>query len=92
MSKRRRVNISVDPDTYDRLQKLKEQHGFKNACELVVAFVHILLDRLEDPAERRYDLPEDEGDYITDMFDDLGHVQPTPDGNPPKRRNRRKIK
>ena len=51
------MNISVDPDTYERLQKLKEQHGFKNACELVVAFVHILLDRLElwfDVGIKRY--------------------------------------
>lgn len=87
MSKRRRVNISVDPDTYDKLQKLKKDYGFSNVCELVVAFVNILLDRLEGPGTRKYDLPEDDGAYIDQMFDDLGHTERTPDGNPPKRHN-----
>lgn len=86
-SKRRRVNLSVDPETYDRLQKLKTAYGFKNACELAVAFVHILLDRLEAPDKRKYDLPEDDGAYISGMFDDLGHAEPQPDGNPPARKN-----
>lgn len=91
MSKRRRVNISVDPSTYDKLQRIKMQYGFKNACELVTAFVHILLDRLEDPHDRKYDIPDDDGLYITGMFDELGHVQPTPDGTPPKRRVNAKL-
>lgn len=91
MSNRKRVNISVDSKTYDRLQSLKKQYGYKNACELVVAFVHILTDRLEDADKRKYDLPEDDGAYIDGMFEDLGHVQRTPDGTVPVRHNRRKI-
>lgn len=92
MSKRRRVNISVDPDTYERLQRIKEQHGFKNVCELVVALVNILLDRLDTGAPHKYDLPEDDGAYIDDMFNELGHVQRTPDGTVPVRHNRKSIK
>ncbi|TGY07121.1 hypothetical protein [Bacteroides acidifaciens] len=92
MSDRKRVNISVDPKTYDRLQSLKKQYGYKNACELVVAFVHILIDRLEDAGNRKYDLPEDDGAYIDNMFEDLGHVQRTPDGTVPVRHNRKKIR
>lgn len=92
MGSRKRVNISVDPQTYDKLQRLKQTYGFRNACELVVAFVHILLDRTEVAEQRKYDLPEDDGAYIDAMFDDLGHVQPVPDGNPPKSRHQRKPK
>lgn len=92
MSNRRRVNISVDPQTYDKLQLLKKQYGYKNACELVVAFVHILIDRLEDADNRKYDLPEDDGAYIDNMFEDLGHVQRTPDGTVPVRHNTKRIK
>lgn len=44
---RKRVNISLDPLTYDRLQDVTRSHGFKTACELVSAMVHVLLDRLE---------------------------------------------
>ena len=92
MSNRRRVNISVDPETYDKLQLLKKQHGYKNVCELVVAFVHILIDRLEDAGSRKYDLPEDDGAYIDNMFEDLGHVQRTPDGTVPVRHNNKRLK
>ena len=92
MSDRKRVNISVDPKTYDRLQSFKKQYGYKNACELVVAFVHILIDRLEDAGNRKYDLPEDDGAYIDNMFKDLGHMQRTPDGTVPVRHNRKKIR
>lgn len=91
MSNRRRVNISVDPTTYEKLQLLKQQCGYKNTCELVVAFVHILIDRLEGAGCRKYDLPEDDGAYIDAMFEDLGHVQRTPDGTVPVRHNTKKL-
>lgn len=92
MSNRERVNISVDPYTRERLRQLKEKYGYKSVCQLVVAFVHILIDRLEEAGQRKYDLPEDDGAYIDNMFDELGHVQRTPDGTVPVRHNNRKIK
>lgn len=91
MGQRKRVNISVDPETYERLQRVKQAYGFGNACELVVAFVHILLDRMEE-AQRKYDLPEDEGRYIDEMFDELGYMQRRPDGTEPPVRYSRKIR
>ena len=85
MSNRKRVNISVDPETYEKLQQLKQAYGFSNVCELVVAFVHILLDRMEVVERRMYDLPDDDRKYIDQMVDDLGHVERTPDGTVPVR-------
>ena len=82
----------MDPATYERLQKLKKQHGFNNACELVVAFVHILIDRLEEADSRLYDIPDEDGDYIDSMFDELGHVLRTPDGTVPVRHKSTKLK
>lgn len=68
---------------------MKEAYGFNNLCEMVVALVHILLDRTSNNNHRQYDIPEDAGEYIDQMFEDLSHVQRTPDGNPPKRHNKR---
>ena len=87
MSNRRRVNISVDPVTYDKLQQLKSQYGFKSNCELVVAFLHMLFDRLENPCIIKHDISEDEEKYIEKMFEEFGHVESTPDGVVPVRRN-----
>lgn len=92
MSNRKRINISVDPETYNKLQKLVKDYQFKNCCELMCSFAHILIDRMNQAVDRKYDLPEDDGEYIDTMFDELGHVQPTPDGNPPKRRCKRTVK
>ena len=92
MSNRKRVNISVDPETYEKLQRIKQAYGFSNACELVVAFVHILLDRMEVAEQRKYDLPNDDGRYIDEMFDDLGHVQRTPNGTVPVRHHTKHFK
>lgn len=91
MSNRKRVNMSVDPRTYNRLLRIQQTHGFRNLCEMMVAFSHILIDRLEDDTCRRYDLPQDDGAYIDEMFDELGHMGRTPDGTVPKRHNRRNI-
>lgn len=92
MSERKRVNISVDPHTYETLQRIKQTHGFTNVCELVVAFVHVLLDRMEIADRRKYDLPDDDGKYIDEMFDELGHVQRTPNGDAPVRRHNKRAK
>lgn len=84
---RRRINISVNPETYEKLQDLVRMYGFSNACELIVAFAHILLDRMERAENRNFDLPDPDGAYIDEMFDDLGHSVRTPDGTVPVRHN-----
>jgi len=81
VSNRKRVNISLDPQTYDRLQRLQQAYGFKNLCELVVAFSHILIDRMETPARRKYDIPEDDGQYIDSMFSDLAGAEAEDDNS-----------
>jgi len=92
VSDRKRINISVDPVTYEKLQQIKRDHGFSNACELVVSFVNILIDRMEPATRRKYDLPDEDGGYIDQMFNDLGHIQRTPDGTVPVRRHTKKLK
>jgi hypothetical protein len=47
---------------------------------------------MEVAGNRKYDLPEDDGLYIDAMFDDLGHVERTPDGTVPVRRHTKKPK
>lgn len=85
------MNISIDPNTYERLNRIKNTYGFGNLCELIVSFAHILIDRMEDVEKRRYDLPDDDGAYIDGMFDELGHVERTPDGTVPVRHNSKKL-
>lgn len=92
MSDRKRVNISVDPKTYEKLIALKKKYGFSNVCELMVAMAHILLDRMQDKDSRRYDLPDDEGDYIDGMFDALSGVHKMPTDSVTLRYNKRKSK
>ena len=87
---RKRINISVDPDTYERLKALQKSAGLKNPCELIVALVHILLDRMKSAGQRQIDLPDPDGEYIDSIFDDLSAYEKTPANTPrPKQRRDR---
>ncbi|MGM9688180.1 MAG: hypothetical protein ACI3YD_03945 [Alloprevotella sp.] len=92
MSDRKRVNISIDPTTYAKLQRLVKEYKFKNLCELLVSMAHILLDRIEDASLKKYELPEEDAAYIGQMFEELGHVERVPDGNAPVTHRRESIK
>lgn len=92
MGNRKRVNMSVDSDTYDRLLHVKAAYRFRNLCELVTAMARVMLDRLETRERRRYDLPDDDARYIDSMFDELGRAEREPDGTVPVRRHRKTIK
>lgn len=92
MSNRKRINITIDPETYERLHKIKRTHGFNSICGLVAALVHILLDRIEWADKRDLELPEDNGQYIDKMFYDFGQCERTPDGDVPVRRHAKRIK
>lgn len=85
MSERKRINISVDPDTYAALSSIKRNYGFKNLCEMIVAFVNILVDRRQEEKKRLFDLPDADGAYIDSMFDELASHERTPDGSVPVR-------
>lgn len=92
MSNRKRVNISLDPETYEKLQQVQREHKFKNLCEMLTALAHILIDRMQVAEQRKYDLPEDDGQYIDGMFDDLSNTQRVPDGTVPVRHNSKKLR
>lgn len=82
----------MDPASYERLRAIQRAYGFNNLCELLTAMAHILIDRAEPAGKRRYDMPEDDGDYIDAMFDELSNVHRQPDGTVPVRHNRKNIR
>ena len=92
MSDRKRVNISIDPATYGKLRALTKQYKFKNICELLVSFAHILLDRMEVAEQRKYDLPDEDGAYIDTMFEELGEADRKPDDTNVSSYTHKKIK
>lgn len=79
--KRKRINISLDAETYDGLQHMCKVYGIKGCPTLLVAFAHIVLDRLNTADKRRYVL--EDADYIDNVFDELAHIQREPDGTVP---------
>lgn len=88
--KRRRINISVDDDLYQRLQHIKKAYGFKNVCEFNTALLNMLcqyIDAAEIRCRKQLDRQTDK-EIITDMFNDLGNWEHTPDGIVPVRHNK----
>lgn len=89
--KKRRLNLTMSSYTHERLEAMRKQYGFSSGCEMVTAFVNLLLDRLESPELRRFDLPEDEGRYLDDMFGEMANVIRQPEGDVPVRSKHRQI-
>lgn len=83
-SRRYRVNLSLDGETYESLKALQADSGCRSVCEVVTAFVRILLDQRKSAEERTHDLPEDDSEYIREMFDRFGSTMDVPDGEPPR--------
>ena len=76
---RKRINISVDEETYEELQGIRKRYGFKNLCEISVAMLH-LLSRYIHAAEHRCSRHEESTDEtITNMFNEMGQWETTPD-------------
>lgn len=72
---RKRVNISLDPASFRKLEEIGRRYGFRNTTQVVTALVRIYLDRITPEALRRFDLPEDEGDFLDEMFGELSAVE-----------------
>lgn len=84
---RRRVNLSLNPDEFSRLQAIGKSYGLASVCELVTALIHIFLDRMSHTDKRKIDLPEDDAEYIDSMFEGLSYHEKQPDSSEvPKRR------
>jgi len=79
MKNRKRINVSVDCQQYQRLQELQRAYGFKNVCELTRALLNILTQYTDAAAGRRQRKPASVGDDILDMFNDLGDWETTPE-------------
>lgn len=83
--RRRRINISVDDDLYQRLQRIKTAYGFKNVCEFNVALLNILCQYIEAAEIRTEHTHIPNKEAITQMFDKLGNWEETPQGVVPIR-------
>ena len=91
MSERKRVNISLAPDTYYRLLRLQRKNNFRSLCEMMTAMANLMADSMEEAGRRLHDLPEDDRQYIERMFGELGDTQRVPDGTVPVKRRHRKL-
>lgn len=87
MAARRRINISIDLVTHERMCRVGEAYGFKNLCELTRALIHVTLDAIEEREAERCPSPDDDGLYIAEMFDEYANSQRVPDGTLVPKRN-----
>ena len=80
MENRKRINLSVDLITYNRLANFAKRQRYKNECELVMSMINVMLDCL-DSEPRRLDIPDDDVMYIDEMFEQMAHTTRQADGD-----------
>lgn len=77
MGQKKRVRVSIDGWTYERLAHQVERHRFSSVRELLSSLLNVVLDRLE--GGKTFDLPDEEGNYIDSMFAELTQVDGQPE-------------
>jgi hypothetical protein len=77
MGQKKRVSVSIDGWTYERLAHQVERHRFSSVRELLSSLLNVVLDRLE--GGKAFDLPDEEGSYIDSMFAELTQVDGQPE-------------
>lgn len=81
MQGRKRINLSVNLVTYNRLAKFAKCHRYKNECELVMSMINVMLDCLEPATQRQLDVPEDDAAFIEEMFAKMSYTTKQADGD-----------
>ena len=90
MGKRKRVNLSIRPLTYVRLEKLRRLHRFKTICEMMTVMAEILAGGIEHGATSS---PSEEPnkDFIDTLFRELEDAQSPKYGNPYIRQHKKNM-
>ncbi|MCD8266476.1 MAG: hypothetical protein LUC33_04905 [Prevotellaceae bacterium] len=71
---RRRINLSVDPELYGRLDDMRRRDGFPSLPRMVTAFCRLCM-ALRESGPRAFDIPEDEADWLAAEFDRLSEAE-----------------
>ena len=88
---RKRINISVDEQTYEELQRIRRSYGFKNLCEFSVAMLHVVAQYIQAAEARRGTREDVDAVSIMNMFNEMGAWERTPDGIVPVRHHHKEI-
>lgn len=82
----RRISTRVSPDDWRKLERIRDDYGFRSVYQMLHALVTLFLAwRLDEEDGRDVTVPAE----IEEMFGTFGDWEPQPFGRPaPKRRSR----
>ena len=75
---RQRINITVSPAFYDELQRIKEDYGFINICEICTTLLKLFVNKVNQAEQSNRPAPESIEDTIEQMFCEFTNWEPTP--------------
>lgn len=88
MTERKRINISIDPLTYERLRRVCRRYGFRSACCMMAECARLLVALTDE----NHAPPEPDWQYIARMFGELSDAERRPYGRKSVRHNNRNEK
>ena len=83
--RKKRINISLDCETYNALLEIKKQYGFNSCPEVLVAFAHVFVRCVSDAEDRRRSIEINDQAYIEEMFNIFSNSTIQPSGIVPKK-------
>lgn len=89
---RRRINLSVPPELYRELERIRKTYRFSTTCEMCVVLLRVYARMVAKAEAEATSATDDDEDYIAATFERMASSMRTPSNTTPTvRHHRRRI-
>lgn len=87
---RRRINLSVPPELFRELERIRKTYRFSTTCEMCVVLLRVYARMVAEAEAEATSTTDDDEDYIAATFERMATMMPTPTNTPPMVRHPRR--
>ena len=80
---RRRINLSVPPELYRELERIRKTYRFSTTCEMCVVLLRVYARMVAEAEAEATSTTDDDEDYIAATFERMATSMRTPSNTMP---------
>ena len=87
---RRRINLSVPPELFKELERIRKRYRFSTTCKMCVVLLRVYARMVAEAEAAPPTDPDTDADYIAATFERMSDAMATPSNTPPTVRHPRR--
>lgn len=87
---RRRINLSVPPELYRELERIRKTYRFSTTCEMCVVLLRVYARMVAEAERTTTDDDTTDEEFIATTFERMATTMPTPSNTEPTVRHPRR--